>query len=88
MRLYPATDEEIKASFDEMLSRAVELGIGPSSDLGFDYETERALRRVAKSWPDVPGELIRNARKELQCQFDGTHAAEQRARIASLLDMK
>lgn len=82
---WPSNDQ-IQKNFDECLKDAVELGQWPPSDQGFDEDVDVALRQVAKSYPDVRGDLVASARLALAGQFDGTNAERQAARMHAMMD--
>ena len=76
-----ATEKQIRINFAVCLKNAVELGLWPPTDQGFDDYTDRALRVLAKSYPQIKPEYIRSAQLSLEGQFDGTNNAR---RIAEL----
>ena len=67
------TKSEIQSNFDAALKRAIDIGMGPPSDQGFDEYTIDALMEVARSYPKFNSALIERAKAELVAQFDGTH---------------
>lgn len=75
-RMKFATELETRLNFTKALKDAVELGIYPPSDQGFDKYTEEALNEIAKSFPKTEPKLIRAAKVSLDGQFDGTNAAK------------
>jgi hypothetical protein len=87
----PWTVDEIRAYFQVALTEAVESGQYPPVCGGlirpprFDTETLSAVSAVAFAFPNASADLIERARTELERQLDGTHAADQQARIRRLL---
>ena len=80
---WPSNDQ-IQKNFDECLKDAVELGQWPPSDQGFDEDVDVALRQVAKSYPDVRGDLVASARLALAGQFDGSNTQRRLAEMAAI----
>lgn len=70
-RLSVATESEIRASFERVIDRPQD---GIPSDAGFDDQTTGALMAVV----EFLGEewSVKEARAELERQFDGEHAKE------------
>ena len=83
--LKPLSRKQIQANFDEALKNAVDLGLWPPSDQGFNYEVDRALRQLAKSYPNIDGSLITSAKLALEAQFDGSSAARREDEMADRL---
>ena len=84
--LKPLSRKQIQANFDEALKNAVDLGLWPPSDQGFNYEVDRALRQLAKSYPNIDGSLITTAKLALAEQFDGTALARREAERAEQIE--
>lgn len=84
MRKSFPTPDEIRKNFKTCLKDAVDIGLWPPTEQGFDYETERAIKNVARSYPNVREDLIRKAKAELEFQLDGSHIKAREARIAAL----
>lgn len=75
----PVSDRGIQDSFNRILNEAISLGAsGIRSESGLDLETMEAIDYVAQAFPNPDPALIRNARKELAKQLDGTHIRERR----------
>ena len=84
----PLSEKQIRANFDEALKNAVDLGLWPPSDQGFGNSVDTALRQLAKSYPNIKGDLIVSARLALTEQFDGTEAARQEAEVVAMISSK
>lgn len=84
-RSKPVTVEQLKTNFDTCLKNAVELGIWPPSDQGFDDYVDKALTAVAKSFPNPNGGLIAKARKAFEGQLDGSNRARREAELDAWL---
>ncbi len=79
------SEKQVQKNFDESLSAAIDLGQWPPSDQGFDNYVDDALRQVAKSYPTIDPNLIRNAQLSIAGQLDGTNAMRRAAERAELL---
>lgn len=84
-RSKPVTAEQLKANFDKCLKDAVELGIWPPSDQGFDDYVDASLTAVAKDYPNPKGDLIARARKAFEGQLDGSNRARREAELDAWL---
>ena len=84
----PLSEKQIRANFDECLKNAVELGLWPPSDQGFGNSVDTALRQLAKSYPNIKGDLIVSARLALTEQFDGTEDARREAAVLAMISSK
>jgi hypothetical protein len=90
-RIKPVTPTELKANFEKCLKDAVELGIWPPSDQGFDDVTNLALVNVAKAYPHPNSGLVSKAKQEMALQLNGTHskaAADEWDRLLRALATK
>lgn len=78
MRRSRPTTEQLKNSFESMLSMAMD-----SSRLrtcsGLDEDTMNALRAIARARPNISDELVEAARHAFAGQLDGSNAARWRA---------
>lgn len=72
------TEEQLRDSFDYMLSRILS-GAGFLSGSGLDEETMNALDAIVRARPDVTDELVEAARRAFAGQLDGSNAAGWRA---------
>ena len=70
-----ATPEQVKANFTRCIRDALELGVWPPSDQGFNNETNRALTDLAKAYPSANGDLVRAAKNALAAQLAGKGTA-------------
>ena len=84
----PLSEKQIRANFDEALKNAVDLGLWPPSDQGFGNSVDTALRQLAKSYPNIKGDLIVSARLALTEQFDGTEDARREAAVLAMISSK
>ena len=84
----PLSEKQIRANFDEALKNAVDLGLWPPSDQGFGNSVDSALRQLAKSYPNIKGDLIVSARLALTEQFDGTEDARREAAVLAMISSK
>lgn len=84
-RVRPATEQQVRTNFTKCLKDAVELGIWPPSDQGFDDYVNDALTTVAKSYPKPSGDSILKAHMALEGQFDGTNLARRIAELDAWL---
>ncbi|MFD6155131.1 hypothetical protein ACFWF7_16380 [Nocardia sp. NPDC060256] len=66
-------DEQLRVTFDGEFARAL-AGEGVRNHRGLDYETFRALARVAGAYPDVAPALIEAAHAAFAGQLDGSNA--------------
>lgn len=67
----PATEAELRAAFDEVLTGPPDEPV--PSDTGLDAQT---LAAVVRAHAGSSPALIEAARQELEMQLDGTHATE------------
>ena len=81
MRAAPATPDELRATFDDLIAR-------PSGDVpddsGIDDDTTAAIERAWAA--NLSPRLVEMARHELEMQLDGTHAAEAADRESATFD--
>ncbi|QIS16310.1 hypothetical protein [Nocardia arthritidis] len=68
------SESQLRATFDRELSRALR-GEGARNHSGLDFDTYRALARVAGAYPNIPPELIEAARTAFSGQLDGSNRA-------------
>lgn len=80
------TDSEVRKNFDSAIKNAVELGLPPPSDQGFDEWTKRAIMAVALDYPETNAERVALAHKEIQGQLSGAHKARHEARWRAVID--
>lgn len=80
-----ATEREIRINFEVCLKNAIDVGLWPPTDQGFGNELDKALRQVAKSYPQIDGSLITSAKLALEAQFDGSSAARREDEMADRL---
>lgn len=67
------SDDELRATFEELLAGPPADGSSIPSDTGLDEQTLTAIERA---WAGSSPTLIETARHELAMQLDGTHAEE------------
>ena len=66
-----ATADQIRVNFKQCIKDALELGIWPPSDQGFNNETNRALTALAKASPSASGDLVKAAKDAVNAQLAG-----------------
>jgi hypothetical protein len=74
-RAAPATEVELRATFNSLITNADGRTDVPS-DTGLDDQTVAAIERAWSAGSKVSDALIASARQELEMQLDGTHARE------------
>ncbi|WP_459549307.1 hypothetical protein [Nocardia sp. X0981] len=85
MRLNHPTRAELIENFEAELD-SVRNGGGLRSETGLDMETGEALWAIARAYPDITEELVRNARKAFAGQLDGSNAERRRAKLNAQID--
>lgn len=81
MRAKPATDEELRVIFNNLVDHPISGGV--PSDTGLDDDTIEALNRLWAAGPNPPARLIDAARAEFEAQLDGSHAQEAQDRMVA-----
>ena len=74
-----ATPARILSNFKICLKDALELGVWPPSDQGFDNETYKALLAVAKAYPSASGDLVKASRNALLAQLKMMDSAQAKS---------
>ena len=74
-----ATAEQIKDNFRQCIKDALELGLWPPSDQGFNNETNQALTALAKAYPKADGKLVKAAKNALASQLAGKTTTTRKA---------
>jgi hypothetical protein len=69
----PATQQQLRATFEQLIAGPPRDGSGVPSDTGLDEQTVAAIERAWSAGTPAAAEA---ARQELAMQLDGTHAAE------------
>src|SRR5512139_1538534 len=85
-RAAPATPEELRSTFEQLIADPPTDGTGVPTETGLDEPTIAAIERVWAASPTPPPSLIAAARQELEMQLDGTHAAEAQARMVAIFN--
>lgn len=79
-RSQPATEQELRDSFDALIAGPPADNGGMPTETGLDTQTVAAIERVWAAAPTPPPALLAAARHELDMQLDGSHAREADAR--------
>lgn len=75
------SDRKIEDNFNSSLQNAIDTGVGPPSEMGFNTEVEQAIGQVAREYPSVTAISVQNAKQAWRRQVSGAYAAQ--IRVAS-----